>query len=239
MKCYIITARGALPALQLGPNQSQEGVTAMTKIEIAYDGPIVNRTDAVENGDKFFFTNTPCKRGHIDRRRVDNRTCVSCIKFNNAKNVEKKKQWAIENHDKITERRRSYDHLNRVKIKEKSRIRRAMFPEKKAAENKIWWSGNRDKARVYNSRRRALIRNAGGSYTESDVKRMLETQKNKCAEPSCMVDLAEKYHVDHIMPVKLGGCNDPKNLQILCQRCNSKKSAKHPLDWAAENGRLC
>lgn len=36
----------------------------------------------------------------------------------------------------------------------------------------------------------------------------------------------EKLHFDHIIPVAKGGGNDPKNIQILCEPCNLKKSDK-------------
>ena len=35
-----------------------------------------------------------------------------------------------------------------------------------------------------------------------------------------------KANVDHVIPVSLGGTNDPTNLQCLCRNCNAKKHAK-------------
>lgn len=35
-----------------------------------------------------------------------------------------------------------------------------------------------------------------------------------------------KLSIDHIFPLSLGGTNDLRNLQLLCQRCNSRKGAR-------------
>jgi 5-methylcytosine-specific restriction endonuclease McrA len=61
-------------------------------------------------------------------------------------------------------------------------------------------------------------------------------QKSKCA--CCGKSLKHSYHLDHIMPIALGGTNTDDNVQLLTPSCNLRKSAKHPDDWARENGRL-
>ncbi|EGQ7649814.1 HNH endonuclease [Vibrio parahaemolyticus] len=54
--------------------------------------------------------------------------------------------------------------------------------------------------------------------------------KGRCA--ICHRDLTglygtgKKLAIDHIVPLANGGINDPTNLQILCQICNSKKGAR-------------
>ena len=61
-------------------------------------------------------------------------------------------------------------------------------------------------------------------------------QKTKCA--ICKVSIANGYHIDHILPIKLGGKHEPHNLQLLCKNCNLTKSAKHPVDFMQEKGFL-
>jgi HNH endonuclease len=55
---------------------------------------------------------------------------------------------------------------------------------------------------------------------------LLSRERGKCA--TCKVDLAAELqapiHIDHIVPLSLGGCNDLVNLQVLCNRCNLEKS---------------
>jgi hypothetical protein len=41
---------------------------------------------------------------------------------------------------------------------------------------------------------------------------------------TCLINTDVDLHVDHIVPLNQWGVNDPCNLQLLCARCNSKKS---------------
>lgn len=38
--------------------------------------------------------------------------------------------------------------------------------------------------------------------------------------------------VDHIIPVSLGGTEEPENLVSCCVKCNSEKSSLLPSEWA-------
>jgi hypothetical protein len=52
--------------------------------------------------------------------------------------------------------------------------------------------------------------------------------RGKCAE--CGVDIMQELeaeaHLDHIVPISRGGCNDVVNLQLLCESCNRTKRAE-------------
>lgn len=52
---------------------------------------------------------------------------------------------------------------------------------------------------------------------------LLVKQKGKCA---LCGKKAEKWHLDHKIPVSLGGCSEPFNFQALCVWCNLHKGAK-------------
>lgn len=82
----------------------------------------------------------------------------------------------------------------------------------------------------------SMRRSAEGFYGKEDIEFLFSSQKGKCA--NCLKSIKTSYHIDHIYPVSKGGSNWPSNLQLLCPACNQKKSAKDPLDWAKENGRL-
>ena len=44
---------------------------------------VISRKEAIDKGMKTYFTGVQCKNGHIDYRRVDNKTCNQCIKKHN------------------------------------------------------------------------------------------------------------------------------------------------------------
>nr|URJ56600.3 HNH endonuclease signature motif containing protein [Paenibacillus polymyxa] len=63
--------------------------------------------------------------------------------------------------------------------------------------------------------------------------------KGKCQEcgkdVSGLLDPANNYHIDHIVPLDMGGTNDPTNFQLLCSTCNLSKGARtnHAFDIEA------
>jgi hypothetical protein len=43
---------------------------------------------------------------------------------------------------------------------------------------------------------------------------------------SGLLNLDNFLHLDHVLPLEAGGCNDPTNFQLLCSDCNLTKSGK-------------
>lgn len=60
---------------------------------------------------------------------------------------------------------------------------------------------------------------------------LFDSQLGRCANVYCGASLKHGCHVDHIMPVALGGDNDLRNLQFLCPDCNFRKNKLHPEEW--------
>jgi 5-methylcytosine-specific restriction endonuclease McrA len=83
------------------------------------------------------------------------------------------------------------------------------------------------------SRRRAKERQervrAGGPRPSADKIANLRKRQNDCCV-YCGSQLNGKGHVDHIRPLSRGGTNNIRNLQILCIRCNTLKSARPPTE---------
>lgn len=77
-------------------------------------------------------------------------------------------------------------------------------------------------------RRRAELRDAGGSHSRADLRKLYEFQRAKCFY--CLRSLGTLrgddvvLAKDHFLPVSRGGGNDIRNIVLACPRCNSEKS---------------
>ena len=90
---------------------------------------------------------------------------------------------------------------------------------------------------VHTRNRRARLKNAEGKHSAEDIRMLFARQKGKCA--FCLKPLGKlKPHVDHYMPLVLGGSNDPSNLRLLHKTCNLKKGKSDPVEFAQRNGIL-
>jgi len=123
--------------------------------------------------------------------------------------------------------------------------RRAKTPDQRREYQRQWYAENKEK---HNARIRRWIENNPArnrdnnrrkDHRKRDVygvipkdihERLFAEQMGICI--CCGDRLGDDYHLDHIMPIALGGTNDERNLQLLRAECNIKKGAMHPDDWA-------
>lgn len=98
---------------------------------------------------------------------------------------------------------------------------------------RIYRKANPERVREWSQRRHAR---KTGRLPRGTVLRLRVLQRDKCA--FCRASLSHGYHVDHILPLALGGKHAPENIQLLCPTCNVRKSAKHPVRFAQEHGKL-
>jgi 5-methylcytosine-specific restriction endonuclease McrA len=183
------------------------------------DKPIITYSQARKAGLPRYFTGKPCKRGHISERNSANADCVACSNLRCS-------TWAKENQERKRAVDRAYvrseegkEHDREV-AREKARKNRKERPELKRADQ---------------SRRRARKKGCEGKHTGDDLVRIFKLQKGKCAY--CRIKL-RRHHADHIIPLALKGSNAARNMQILCEPCNQKKKAKHPIEFAQSLGML-
>lgn len=140
-------------------------------------------------------------------------------------------RWAAENRDRRRQQaaaRRAADRARDTRIKLKWA---ASNPDKVRQARDQWRSRNPERARVDSHVRRS--RSQGGRFTLKRVKELFIEQRGLCVY--CASDLSV-FHIDHRMPLALGGRNDDSNIQLLCPPCNLKKHAKHPDVFEKEIG---
>lgn len=158
--------------------------------------------------------------------------------------------WRRENIERVTERNAQYRAKNREKIKESQEKHFAAHPERIGVAQKeyrernpekhsnfvaSWAAANRGAVRVIQHNRRVRVR--GGGRLSADISdRLLDLQKGKCA--CCGESLGDDYHLDHIMPIALGGANEDWNIQLLKAKCNRQKSSKNPIYFMQQRGKL-
>lgn len=185
--------------------------------------------------------------------------CKGCMAAYKAANREKIAAQNAANYaanrEKIAARAAAYRDANRGKIaaygaaryeakREKLAVQMSAYRvanrEKIASQEAAWRKANPEKTAAQDRNRRARKRNADGRHSAADVRAIFEKQRGLCA--NCQTKLfksgRQKFHVDHIMPLALGGSNWPANLQCLCKTCNLSKGAKDPIEWANQNGLL-
>lgn len=181
----------------------------------------------------------PLEEFHASRKRNGVKTawfqCKGCYykqitewhHRNRARSREIKMASRIRNRDAELQKSRERYWMDHSRTRT---IRNAAQAKRRAA--------NPEQHRAYLAKRRRQLRVATDHFTASDVRTIFQTQRGRCAENTCLVSLNAGYHVDHIMPLALGGTNSVQNIQLLCPPCNMRKRDLHPVRWAQSHGRL-
>ncbi len=135
---------------------------------------------------------------------------------------------------------RQYWAANSEELRERKRKKRADDPDKQRNQERKYRRENPAVGAAKDHNRRARKRGAPGSHTGRDIQDLLTRQNGKCllCHGTLRKSGKSKYHLDHVIPLALGGSNDSGNLQLLCPPCNLKKNARHPDEVAKEMGLL-
>lgn len=204
------------------------------------------------------------KDGHC--RPCANRRSAAHRKENPDMAKRQKSAWSANNKEQISAQKAAYYAKNRDRIRAAQNKNAKINPERKSATNAKWKADNKERIRlatvqrnqekrevirsqnsawkkanpeavkIYKQNRRARKRSNGGVLSRGLSEKLFTLQRAKCA--CCGLPLGDNYHLDHIMPLALGGSNTDDNIQLLRQRCNNQKYSKHPIDFMQERGFL-
>lgn len=149
---------------------------------------------------------------------------------------QKLKDWRAANLEKARERSSKWYFANKDRAKAMSAERYKNNKERAKEKAHARYLSDPSQYKIRNHKRRATLLRVGGKLSIGLEQKLYALQKGKCA--CCKRPLGDKYHMDHIMPLALGGSNTDDNIQLLRAQCNNQKYMKHPVDFMQERGYL-
>lgn len=155
---------------------------------------------------------------------------------NPGKQAADKAAWEKANPEKVKAYSAAYRAANHDKVIAAAAVWRAENLDKVKAYNAAWSAANLEATRISKQNRKARKQENGGVLSKGLSAKLFALQKGKC--PCCAQPLGDDYHLDHKMPLILGGSNTDDNVQLLRKRCNLQKHAAHPVDFMQKRGFL-
>lgn len=182
-----------------------------------------------------------CRRGSGVKYHAENKKRINARKAQSrAANVEhhrqRNKDWYYANHEQAKAKRAEWRAANLVRLRAATAAWRARHPDRQKAAEEAWRAANPWSTRVSIANRRMRLKGGSQRLSKGIVDKLFALQRGKCA--CCGGPLGTDYHLDHIMPLALGGANVDSNMQLLRSICNLKKGAKHPVEYMQRKGFL-
>lgn len=154
-------------------------------------------------------TEKPLDEFHKSSDSKDGRypSCIQCKKAYHQQyyqeNKDKFKQRYEENREEMLEKARVYREENRELIREIARE---------------WAANNKEKRNATQAKRKARLKENGGSHSLRDVCEIYIFQEGKCKW--CSILLQDDMQKDHIIPICQGGGDEATNICLSCPPCN-------------------
>lgn len=180
-----------------------------------------NRADAKSQGAKYYFTGTPCIRGHIALRKTKG-NCIDCAKEDWAIDNQKRKEKPKSEAAKASGRRYYEKNKEEVKARAASRPKE----DKQRYRNK-YKKTNPELYKALTCVRKRRHRQATPKWVTAEEKLVIRQLYLEAAKLTKLT--GERYVVDHIIPLQgktVCGLHTIKNLQVMTQDENLKKSNK-------------
>lgn len=138
------------------------------------------------------------------------------------------KAYRAARRDEILKKEKAWRAANRDLKRKRDQARYKRDREAILAYGKAWRAANPSKCRANGRTRRGRLANAEGTHTAEDVAAQLKCQRGKCYYCKKKFGRGLKSHVEHVIPLALGGRNSRDNLVISCPQCNWTKNRHGP-----------
>lgn len=188
---------------------------------------------AVNNKEKIKQTYSEWRSKNKDKEKSAQKKYVE----DNKEKVKKyQAKWRLENAEKLKKDKAAWQLSNAEKIKKRRAEKYAANADKMREEKRKYYAENAESFKIRAHNRRVKITESGEKLSQGLTHKLFKLQKGRCA--CCKLPLGSDYHMDHVMPLALGGTNTDDNIQLLRAVCNKQKHAKHPIDFMRERGFL-
>lgn len=181
-----------------------------------------------------------CKRIYNRQYREKNRDKLNqYIRNWRLENPEKWKEsdrrWKENNQERARKNNSDWSKRNKDKKNKSAAEYKQRNPEKVKNKNRRHYELNKEDYFIRSVNRRFALK-AGGVLSKNIKQKLYELQKGLCV--CCKQPLEDDYHLDHIIPLYLGGKNIDSNVQLLRAECNLKKGKIDPIDYMQSKGFL-
>jgi hypothetical protein len=184
---------------------------------------VISRKEARLQGLRFYFTDKPCLRGHLEKRQVAKGSCFLCernasrkyARAHAAEHRQKSTAWYHANIEEAKLKHRKWVEKNRERNRENNRHWGVNNLERKRELNRNWKRNNLPLLNAHNAKRRAAKVHATPRWIDQEALKQV------------YLNCPTGYHVDHIVPLlskKVCGLHVPWNLQYLSPIENIRKS---------------
>lgn len=149
----------------------------------------------------------------------------------------KKKAYYEANADKLKAYRQAYCKANPDKVKAQEKAYREANKDRVKATTKAYYEANKDRIKTTRkayyeankdyflakaARRKALKIPALLPTTDNELIKKLYKQRAEMSKKH-----GEKYHVDHIIPLSIGGAHHQDNMRVITAKENLEKNDKY------------
>lgn len=179
----------------------------------------------------------PCRNIVEKALRAKNpgRNALSNKRYREA-NAEKVKAYSAKKYAKNPAKARLYKSIWKLAHPGYQAEYRLKNKERRRIAAKLWSENNPGVVKIAAQNRRARLLNCGGVLSRNLRVKLFKLQKGKC--PCCRKPLGPDCHLDHIVPLFLGGSNTDDNIQLLRASCNFQKNKRHPVEFMQSRGFL-